>query len=141
MCVSAFPLSERRPLIMDGLEKFIKTLIDNGILGQLWLNGSFLTKKIEPDDADLVIEFDAHIYDQGTNSTKALLERIASDLKQDREYFKSSYYCDPYPLAVFPEAEPQLYKQTERQRQYWLDQFGSDRRRKPKGLAIVEIGK
>lgn len=140
LCVDEFPLSVRRPLIMGGLESFIKSLTGHQITGKLWVNGSFLTEKIDPDDADLVIEFDVDIYDSGTDLTRALLDKMASEIEEDREYFMDYYYCDPYLLAVFPENEKELYEITERQRKYWIKKFASDRRGKPKGLALVEIG-
>ena len=140
MCVDPFPLSERRHLLMDGLERFVRTLEGQQISGNIWVNGSFTTEKIDPTDVDLVIEFDGDVYDKGTDLTRALLIKITSEEDEDREYFKEHYYCDPYPIAVFPESEKELYEATEENRKYWIDKFGSDRRGKPKGLAVVEIG-
>ena len=54
-CVDAFPLSQTRLEIFTGLEEVIRELQRLGITGELWLDGSFLTRKIDPDDIDLVL--------------------------------------------------------------------------------------
>lgn len=139
MCVDAFPRSVRRKLIMEGLERFIKTLSGHGISGRIWLDGNFMTQEIDPEEADLVVEFDAAGYDGGTDLTRALLNKIADE--DDKQYFKDHYYCDPYPLAVHPETDPQLHKITESSRKFWLQLFGHDQRFRPKGMATLELSK
>jgi hypothetical protein len=55
MCVEPYPSSQRRPEIMAGLESIHLRLIGLSITGELWVDGSFLTKKEEPDDVDVVL--------------------------------------------------------------------------------------
>lgn len=54
-CVTAFPLSKSRAQIMDGLEKFVDMLRSEGIVGDLWIDGSFMTQKLDPEDVDIVL--------------------------------------------------------------------------------------
>ncbi len=39
---------------MAGLEAVIKRLVDTRIEGELWIDGSFLTEKIDPGDKVLL---------------------------------------------------------------------------------------
>ena len=51
--VSAFPDSKRRPWLFTELERLHADLISVGAVCELWVDGSFLTTKPEPDDIDL----------------------------------------------------------------------------------------
>lgn len=55
LCVTSFPLSGTTPRIMAGLKMIIDRLSQYGIRGDLWVNGSFLTRKIDPSDSDVVL--------------------------------------------------------------------------------------
>jgi len=44
VCVDLFPLSVSRRPIMDGFREFVRTLTDSGYSGELWVDGSFLTR-------------------------------------------------------------------------------------------------
>jgi len=48
LCVTPFPLSNTRPAIMAGLEQLLQDLINYGISADVWIDGSFLTEKIDP---------------------------------------------------------------------------------------------
>ena len=55
MCVANFPLSGTRAMIMEGLIAILKRLRTAGMGdADVWVNGSFLTKKIDPNDVDLL---------------------------------------------------------------------------------------
>ena len=41
---------------MVGLRAMVGLLTADGIRGNLWIDGSFVTKKLEPDDVDVVLE-------------------------------------------------------------------------------------
>ena len=56
LCVDAFPLSSTRKRLMAGLRAMVDRLVDVGIQGNLWIDGSFLTTKTDPDDVDIVLE-------------------------------------------------------------------------------------
>jgi hypothetical protein len=48
LCVAGFPLSNGRERIMAGLEAVVQRLEQEGIVGDLWVDGSFMTQAIEP---------------------------------------------------------------------------------------------
>ena len=66
LCVDAdiFALSQRRKTIMDNLTHILERVGGASIVGEIWLDGSFLTKKIDPCDADLVLHVDGALYDK-----------------------------------------------------------------------------
>jgi hypothetical protein len=53
--LSAFGESKTRPALIAGLRAFLKGLSRAGIAFEVWLDGSFCTKKIDPNDIDLVV--------------------------------------------------------------------------------------
>jgi hypothetical protein len=54
MCVDAFPLSTRRDPIMQALQSMLTSLSVALLRADVWVDGSFVTEKIEPDDVDLL---------------------------------------------------------------------------------------
>ncbi|MES2939202.1 MAG: hypothetical protein V4864_16065 [Pseudomonadota bacterium] len=55
MTVSAFPGHPRRAALYGLFAGWASRLRNLGIGGSLWLDGSFLTSKTDPDDIDLVL--------------------------------------------------------------------------------------
>ena len=55
ICVHGFHLSTTRFTIMNGLRLMVQELEQAGIQGDLWINGSFLTVKIDPEDVDIAL--------------------------------------------------------------------------------------
>lgn len=49
---------------MDNLTHILERVGGASIVGEIWLDGSFLTKKIDPCDADLVLHVDGALYDK-----------------------------------------------------------------------------
>lgn len=131
MCVDAFPLSTTRNTIMDGLTQVITRLQAANIDAEVWLDGSFMTSKIDPDDVDIVVPFPAQFYDSGTPEQRKALEWVHTNLK-------GAYYCDSYVFAEFP-AGHALHTFTLGRRNYWAKFFGEARSGKPKGIAVVRI--
>jgi hypothetical protein len=54
LCVNAFPLSSRRDRLMRSVEALCTTVSTALIVSEIWIDGSFLTQKMDPDDVDLV---------------------------------------------------------------------------------------
>jgi hypothetical protein len=128
ICQSRFPDSVTRPRILQNLEALIDLINSQSITGEIWIDGSFLTEKLNPDDADLIwlISADTH-------------KSLNADQKKFFDAFKSeSYYerhrIDNY-VAVFDpndSAAQWLYA-------YWLRQFGFSRDDKMKGILQVKF--
>ena len=59
---------------MDNLETAIARLDSQGIPGEVWVDGSFLTEKIEPGDVDLVLKTSATFLDTATQDQQDAIE-------------------------------------------------------------------
>ncbi len=55
---------------MNGLEQTIEKLENSHVTGELWIDGSFVTKKIDPDDVDALLCVDANLYDTGLQTQR-----------------------------------------------------------------------
>jgi hypothetical protein len=55
LTVDAFPLSLRRAMLFAELERLASEINSASACCELWIDGSFLTEKPEPDDIDLTV--------------------------------------------------------------------------------------
>jgi hypothetical protein len=62
LCVLRFPDSITRPRIMENLSNIIDTINRTGIRGEVWIDGSFLTDKLNPDDVDLIFSIASAVF-------------------------------------------------------------------------------
>ena len=90
----------------------------------VWLNGSFTTEKINPNDVDLLNVFD----------NDALFEQYKSQFEpMFADNAEARYGVDAYFLLTSESA-----KSTELE-SYWRQQFGTDRNGRAKGIINLEI--
>jgi hypothetical protein len=127
LCVNGFPQSVRRPKIMEGLDEIIWELSELGIVAEVWIDGSFTTKKIEPDDSDLLICIKEDFLNTATREQHVFI----NDLKNKRKGFKDKFYCDLYVLVEYGHATSKWM------RSYWIKQFGFSRSNEMKGIVII----
>lgn len=134
LCVTEFPLSKRRESIMRSLESLLAALTSAAINAQVWIDGSFLTKKIDPDDIDLVVVLQDRDFRlaYATPMGKDVLERIA------RRQFTNPVKCDSYFTLEYPPGNPN-HAVGQDQRNYWLKTFGESRSGEKKGMAVIEV--
>lgn len=128
MCVERFPQSITRPAIMRGLEELLELLNKNGMRGEVWVNGSFTTEKLNPDDCDLIFMTSMDVVRAFTPAQRNFYEWF------NRVKLKSSHRCDNYALA-----QDENHPASEWFVAYWLRQFGFSRTDEMKGLAVVKI--
>jgi hypothetical protein len=65
---------------MDGLAQFVQRLVDGSVPGDLWVDGSFLTEKIDPKDVDVVVAIDGDsVYDHGTPEQRATIDWVIAN--------------------------------------------------------------
>lgn len=82
-----------------------------------WINGSFVTKKVNPGDIDLVTFIE----------TEKILE-IGSSIDPFRfPNSESIYGVDAYIIEVYPSDEPDYFR-TVSDKAYWADRFSKTRR-------------
>lgn len=91
-CVTEFLQSTSRSVIMAGLEAIIRRFVDTRIEGELWIDGSFLTEKIDPGDVDVLLRIRAEFFDNATPEQVRTLEWLEKGLK-------SSFRCDTQGVA------------------------------------------
>jgi hypothetical protein len=134
LCVDNFSLSSTRNTIMQGLEQIVDTLNSQAIEGKLWVDGSFVTEKINPNDSDVVLFIQGPFYDNATIQQRQIVDWFGQDLK-------ASHCCDIYVSYEWPVGHP-LYWVGEYWRAYWLRQwgFGRDETIGPaKGIAVISL--
>ncbi len=132
LCVAGFPLSKSRPAIMEGLEKFVCILNDYSIEGEIWINGSFMTSKIEPNDVDIIVRMTSNFVDGLTDEQYMVIEWIDSDAPY------SELKCDSYSHIEYPDGHPDYWK-GEYMYAYWMRQWGFDRENGMKGIAVIRL--
>ena len=114
--VGPFPHSETRQLIFDNylnyLDEFQRLITFNFTH---WLDGSFMSKKIDPNDLDFVAFIDYRIYEQKEEQIFRIVEKYG--------YLK----LDNFVSQIFPINHPR-HAEMEHFQQYWTDLFSSSRR-------------
>lgn len=112
--VSLLPYSSRREELLEQmlvLTEFIKTELD--LHFELWIDGSFVSKKREPNDIDLVLLVDYEDF----NENRILLEEIFTN--RVRLNWKN---IDGYLLILYPESHNfHSYKLSDKA--YWYNLF------------------
>jgi hypothetical protein len=129
--VGAFPASQARRPLFDAWSTLSEAIERVVPLETQWVDGSFISSKIEPGDIDVVSHLDGPSMDELDNPAQMLLySLVAGPLS------KQLFGCDSYWLAVYPEGHPArpVYDQA---LEYWDQQFGSDREGAPKGYIEV----
>lgn len=133
MCVGAFPLSSTRDEIMGGLETLIGELDGVGVPTEVWIDGSFVTQKVDLEDVDVVLCMQGEAYNNGTQEQRDTVDVVAN------VNLKPPLHCDSYVFFEYPESHP-LYWQGQWERAYWIKQFGFSRGEEYKGIARVGVG-
>lgn len=132
MCVDAFPLSIKRDDIMTKLEEIIDTLAKEKVVADMWVNGSFMTRKIDPEDSDILLVVQGDFYDnRATLAQRAVIDWINSNLK-------TTHLCDSYVSFQYPEGH-QWHTVSKWMEAYWIRQFGFSRQDQFKGMAVVRF--
>ena len=118
--VKDFKDSQTREMIFDGFKKWLKELYKVAVPEEMWVDGSFATSKINPNDIDVVVFLN---YKNFSSELNGFLSQIGRE-----------NYCDTY-YAIEPNDE--LGEENGfviNHRNYWRGQFGFDRQDLPKGM-------
>ena len=122
--LSSFSGSNTRPKLIDGLKKYVEALEQVGAKFEIWIDGSFATEKVDPNDIDMVIFGSAAELNKLPHLKQVALQRLI-----DRTSVRLTLGCD----VLFCVAENQ------NMRSYWRGWFGFDRNESPKGIARLEV--
>lgn len=120
----AFAASQTRPALIAGLRAFLASLKRVGVGFEVWLDGSFCTEKLDPNDVDLVVFADAHELNRLDPSVQQYLVGLL-----DRANSKVKFGCD----VMFAPSD------NFDARSYWRGWYGFDRNEQPKGIAKVVV--
>lgn len=116
---------------MPGLRAMVDLLTADAVRCNLWVDGSFLTTKLEPKDVDVVLEVTAAVIASATRLQKERLSWFASKNDADVIQKHRDYACDCYLFFDAP-GKPRM-------RDYWMRQFGRDRSNRTKGIVVLQI--
>lgn len=124
--VDGFPTSQRRKQIADVLFDFAKEIFSYGVPYEFWIDGSYVTAKVNPNDADLVLFF------QYSDLT-TLKPQIPMLRQKYLPNLDTYYMCatSPENQALLPTT---VFHKIITDRNYWRGQFGFDRSDQPKGI-------
>ena len=115
---------------MDGFEQVLDELNQKAMPMEIWVDGSFVTEKLNPADVDVVAKVDGKDYDASTQAQRDVLKwLVGTDLRQQ-------FMCHSF---AFVQYEPGhlLAAEGEWWRAYWLRQFGFNRNNEPRGLPVL----
>lgn len=134
LCVTHFRgMSRTREGIMKGLEGIVDRLAKAGVAGEIWVNGSFLTEKIDPEDVDILLHVQADFYNAASNEVRDAIDWVDSNLK-------ATHKADSYVWREhqWRPGDPD-YWEADWDRSYWIRQFGFSREDEYKGMALIVL--
>ena len=136
LCVTNFLDSTVRSDLMAGYEAIHDRALSLGITGEVWIDGSFLTQKIDPDDVDFVFLIDAAFYDSGTRDQYEFIEWLISNENDP----KKAFFCHTDVVLVYPSASPWRHLTVADMRHWEEKVYGySVAAHQPKGIVVVEL--
>lgn len=122
--------SVTRAKIMRELAAILRALNSAGARGELWIGGSFLTRKTDPLDVDVVL-----MVEPGSRQelTWRCFERACIDSNCLHADIVDGHYSVQYPKDVsrYPDS---LWEYA-----YWIRQLGFDRLEQKKGIAVLTL--
>lgn len=111
--VDAFPRSTSRPPLFEYWELHRRALGDLLPVQEQWINGSYVTSKVEPGDVDIVTLFEGSAFDALPDHTKLLVRTLLLG-----KYTRHFWRCDSYPIPTYPPGHPNKVIE-DQQRAYW----------------------
>ncbi len=124
--VEQFPTSQSRRPIFCSLITFIQELFQTGIPDEIWIDGSYATSKINPNDADVVVFLHYPHFSKLSLQRNLLRQKYCPTL--------DLYFA----VAASEQSQNMLsvndFNQVQNYRNYWRGQFGFDREDNPKGI-------
>lgn len=132
--VTAFPSSvTRRPLFEQWIS--VREAISRLVAVEIeWIDGSYVTRKEDPNDIDLVSHLNGSELEQLDDPARTtLLGLVAGPVSQ---YLHA---CDSYLVAYYPDGHPArpVYRTAAN---YWEGVFSSTRNGNPKGFVEIRDG-
>ena len=120
-----FVNSNNRKYLVERLMAFFNQLMLVGIDFEIWIDGSFATKKENPNDIDIAVIHDPKTVNELPEDKKKILVNLFNDKNETR----IRYSCDVYFIQ----------NDKKNHRSYWRGWFGFSRTEKPKGIPRIYL--
>lgn len=114
----------RRKYLLGRFSALIERFKETGLNAEVWIDGSFSTKKPDPGDVDTIFFVD----DTEVNMLPVDKQEILVEIN-DRKSSQIRYSCDVF---IVPNKDVD-------NRSYWRGWFGFSRNEKPKGIIRMYI--
>lgn len=131
LTVTSFPSSTRRPFLFQELERLHAELMEVGAVCELWIDGSFLTQKPEPNDIDLCFAAFASDFNMLETSVR---NNIWLNLNGGKQY---SPYLDTYLCFRFLREDPRAKADTTDD---WSEKWGVGWDNYLTGFVVIKYG-
>ena len=123
LAVVPFSGSGTRGSLFDALKELLRRMKLFGVRCELWIDGSFLTKKVDPEDIDLTIVIAKPDFDLMPPAMKNQITLLCT--KQH---------------TLSPALDCYLTDSTDKSRlEYWDSMWGSGRNNEPKGYIVLGV--
>ncbi|MFC4259612.1 DUF6932 family protein [Marinobacter lacisalsi] len=119
-----FADSRTRAKLIANLEAYAKLLSELGASVELWLDGSFTTKKVDPNDIDLVVFSSEAEINALPPKEQGLLRALLDQPTVKNRFGLDVYFC---------------VMENQQLRSYWRGWFGFNRNEQPKGIARITV--
>jgi hypothetical protein len=132
-CVDAerFLESTTRSQLFAKLQMIVEQLQIAGIVGDLWVDGSFVTRKLNPRDLDICLHVSAAIIEQGTRTQQDAIGWFDLLHMTDR--------IDSYIQPIYPVTDPRHEGALDNYL-YWKELWGTSRNNSPQGIVVIRLG-
>lgn len=131
--VSDFAASVTRRPLFDQSTEMLEAIQSLVPVQRQWINGSFVTTKVDPNDIDLVSHIDGEAMDALKPLQRMLLQGLIA-----AHWSRDVSGCDSFSVAVYPKGHP-ARATYEKIAAWWDGFFGVDRAGQPKGYVELEI--
>ena len=136
LCVETFPKSRVRSEIMAGFMAIYEGYVNLKIEGELWIDGSFLTTKIDPDDIDFIALIPQWFRLHGTVEQQSYIEWMISKEDEPRALFM----CHTEVLEVVEDGHADYNFFLDMKNHWEKNVYGfSVKSHDPKGIAVIPL--
>lgn len=131
LVVEQFPESGSRRSLFRKLVATFKKFRALGLSCEVWLDGSFLTRKLDPKDVDFTCVFEGEAIDSLPLQLQPRFENLCLELKADE-------LLDFSRVAKYPIGNPN-YEFSVDNMAFWEKQWSTARSGEHKGFAVLHI--
>lgn len=129
--VDGFPTTQRRNELFIQLMSFLSDLVKIDCFPEAFVDGSYVTNKVNPNDIDIVVFL--HYSTVISPTVQAKINQLKTLYDPFLDIYFAVAVCDENKSMI----NPASYGSIINQRNYWRGQFGFDREDLPKGIVLI----